>query len=68
MPVITMKDLLSVFNESPLSARTIRRRLHESPRRVAGALRQAIADNLIRRVNPIEVGSGKHKASVYAKC
>lgn len=62
-----MKDLLSVFNESPLSARTIRIRLRESPRKTAGVIHQGLEEGVIRRVHPIEVGSGRRKVSVYAK-
>ena len=68
MSTISMKDLLSVFNDSPLAAHTIRARLHEKPRRVAGAIHQGIKKGIIRRVSPLEVGSGCYKVSVYAKC
>lgn len=63
-----MKDLLAVFNDSPLATHTIRARLHETPRRVAGVIRQGIEKGIIRRASPTEVGSGRYKVSVYAKC
>ena len=68
MSTIPMKDLLSVFNDSPLATHTIRARLHETPRRVASVIRQGIEKCIIRRVSPAEVGSGRYKVSVYAKC
>ena len=68
MYTISMKDLLVVFNDSPLATHTIRTRLHETPRKVAGVISQGIEKGIIRRVSPVEVGSGRYKVSVYAKC
>jgi hypothetical protein len=64
---ITHDDLLVVFRDpSPLSRRKIRNRLARPPHAVLSrVLFDAVKKGVIRRVNPIEVGSGKHIVHTY---
>ena len=64
---ITHDDLLAVFkNASPLSRRKIRNRLKRPSHAVLSrVLFDAVKQGVIRRVNPIEVGSGKHIVHTY---
>ena len=53
----------SLFTSSaPLSFRTLKRRSGLKSRVLFGVLEDAIAKKLVRRVRPIEVGSGKYDA------
>ena len=59
--------LLRVFGDSPLSHRTIRRRLGNPKRAVVTAVvSRAVQRGDLRRVLPEEVGSAKHSVGVFA--
>lgn len=65
---ITTQQLLAVFSGgSPLSRRTIRRRL-DYPKNavVSKLLYTAVEEGKLRRVEPVEVGSAKQVVHVYA--
>lgn len=66
---ITDEQLLSTFRgPSPISKKTMRRRLKNPPNSVMCAVvDSAVKRNVLRRVVPYEIGSGKYKIHVYQK-
>lgn len=59
-------ELVSVFKKSPLSRRTIRRRLGPLSRRLLSALLfSAVKRGVLQEVQPSEVGSNKYHLSLY---
>ncbi len=67
MPVkIYDETLVSIFNSSPLSRRTIRNRLGKPPNSVVSAvLFSACKRKIIFKVHPYDVGSLKKSIHVY---
>jgi hypothetical protein len=66
---ITDEQLLSTFKgPSPISKKIMRQRLKNPPNSVMFAvIASAVNRCVIRKVKPIEVGSGKNKIHVYQK-
>lgn len=63
---ISDEQLVSLFQASPLSRRTIRQRLGRPPNAVVSAvLKSACERKIIWRVSPSDVGSGKTTVHVY---
>ena len=63
------EQLLSTFKgPSPISKKTMRRRLKNPPNTVMCAVvHSAVKRNVLRRVVPDEIGSGKYTLHVYQK-
>lgn len=66
---ITDEQLLFTFKgPSPISKKTMRRRLKNPPNAVMCAVvHSAVKRNVLCRVIPIEIGSNKHAIHVYQK-
>ena len=64
---ISDSQLIATFKgTSPLSRRTIRRRLKFPPNKVMSAiLFDLVKRGILARVNPTNVGSNKHELHVY---
>ena len=64
---ISDEKLLSLFKASPLSRRTIRRRLGRPANSVVSAvIHSACNRGIIHRVRPENVGSGRRVVHVYS--
>ena len=64
---ISDEKLLSLFKASPLSRRTIRRRLGRPANSVVSAvIHSACNRGIIYRVRPANVGSGRRVVHVYS--
>jgi len=66
-PISTKRVLACFAHGSPLSRRTVRRRLgYPAQSVVSKVLFTAVEQGHLRRVQPVEVGSAKHFLHVYA--